>query len=82
MSRLTPQGTPPDPPRLNTTACPVGCGRRVRHRQLLCPPCWRQVPGEIQRRVYRTWRAYAAVPNDENWEPYKAARDDAIASIP
>lgn len=68
-------------------ACPAGCGRVQRPGRLLCSTCWSEVPRELQRDVYRTWRAYKSSParTDPAFpaksRAYRAARDAALASI-
>jgi hypothetical protein len=66
--------------------CPSGCGRVQQPGKLLCLPCWREVPKELQDDVYRTWRAYrASARSDPTFldksRAYRASRDAAIASI-
>ena len=68
--------------------CPVGCGRTARPGHLMCGPCWAEVPRELQRDVYRTWRALQATRSrarqfgkTKALEDYQAARDAAIASV-
>ena len=39
------------------SACPTGCGHKVREGDLLCRLCWRLVPRLLQQDVLRTWRA-------------------------
>lgn len=39
--------------------CPSGCGRSLKVGHLMCGPCWREVPADVQREVNRTWRAYS-----------------------
>lgn len=85
---------PPNPRNPAEGDCPT-CGlRNVNPGQLLCPPCWREVPRELQRDVLSTWRRYrrfagfSAVPEAQRSdkiaarEAYQAARDAAIASVP
>lgn len=38
--------------------CPTGCGRTRKHGHLMCPTCWRRVPGDLQHQVYRAWQAW------------------------
>lgn len=63
-------------------SCPTGCGRAVAGGQLLCRPCWGEVPKPLQTDVYRTWRAWRNDFGDHTKaQAYRAARDAAIASI-
>jgi hypothetical protein len=62
--------------------CPTGCGRSVRAGQLLCPACWRKVPGHLQGPVYAAWRAFQRDSSDANWDAYIEARDNAIGAVP
>lgn len=34
----------------------AGCPNFKPHDHAMCRPCWRQVPRELQRAVYRAWR--------------------------
>lgn len=68
--------------------CPVGCGRDVDPGKLMCRDCWSQVPRDVQRRVYDTWRAYRArigsprrVGKTAARDAYIEARDAAIGSV-
>jgi len=62
--------------------CPTGCGRRARAGHLMCGPCWREVPSNIQRDVYRTWRAWWADRGDaDKMRAYTEASDAAVGSI-
>lgn len=71
--------------------CPVGCGRAVGAGKLVCGPCWGEVPAHLQQEVYRTWRAYRAVPSGFSAEvqemrraarlAYQEARDNALSAI-
>jgi hypothetical protein len=37
--------------------CPVStCDRARRPDHAMCATCWRQVPADLQRAVYRAWR--------------------------
>lgn len=62
--------------------CPTGCGRVRRTGMLMCGPCWRQVPKDIQAWVYSTWRRYQRTDATEDYEAWQEAREAAIASIP
>lgn len=67
---------------LLTGKCPTGCGRKVQPRKLMCFPCWKEVPGDLQRAVYRTFKAWWADRGDaEKLLAYDEARDAAIGSI-
>ena len=63
--------------------CPTGCGRRVADGMLMCKPCWRRVPGSLQRDVYNTWRKVEAGkgPDVTHLRKYRAARDAAIQAV-
>lgn len=68
--------------RLGVITCPTGCGRRVKRGHLMCGPCWGAVPRELQRDVYRTFRAWRSCPGDpDRFLAYEQAREAAIASI-
>jgi len=64
-------------------ACPVpNCDRTVSKGKLMCPGHWGAVPPEIQREVYRTWRAYRRDLGDpDRFEAYDAARTAAIEAV-
>lgn len=79
-----------------------GCGTRALHRcaaegckvgvgygLLMCGPHWRQVPADLQQRVYDTLRAYKErakrgdeLVGSEEHRAYYAARAEAIAAVP
>ena len=81
--------------RGETRPCPVPmCGATAKAGQLMCRPCWGNVPRRLQADVSRTWRAYRsklaarAIP-DARLEARKAyiiasdaAVDAATASRP
>lgn len=46
----------------------------------MCPRCWAEVPRDIQREVYASWRAFNR-DEDGAWERYQAARDKALGAI-
>lgn len=49
----------------------------------MCAACWRQVPREMQRTVYRTWRAWSRDMGDlDKFAAYREAADAATASVP
>jgi len=63
----------------NPRDCPLdGCPRTVRAGQLMCGPHWYQVPRELQRDVYRTWRSWNRTHDDDDWEAYMVAREAAL----
>ena len=63
--------------------CPTGCGRKRRNGHLMCGPCWGQVPGHLQRDVYRTWRKWRKDLGDADaLNEYRDAHDAAIAAVP
>lgn len=62
--------------------CPTGCGRDVGEHKLLCLPCWREVPAELQRAVNRTFRTWwSDRGNAQKFIDYDEARQAAIGSI-
>ena len=56
-----------------------GCTKRVGDRFLMCGPCWRYVPPEIQRRVYDAYVSgqTVATASDAWW----AATKEAVAAV-
>lgn len=72
---------------MSTDKCPTGCGRAQSRGKFLCSKCWAEVPADLQRDVYRTWRAYskAASTHADNFretrDAYYAAREAALAAI-
>lgn len=65
-----------------TRYCPAeGCSRSVRAGHLMCLIHWRGVPVELQRAVWRTWRAWGKEPTNEAWEAYRTARAEALMSV-
>lgn len=54
----------------------VGCEARVPARRLMCAPCWRHVPVDLQKAV---WAAY--VPGQEIAGPSPAYLEAARAAI-
>lgn len=58
--------------------CPTGCGRARPAGKLMCARCWAEVPADLQREVYRTWRARQRAPRDR--EALRAYRDAANAA--
>lgn len=68
--------------------CPAGCGRTVAPGQLMCGPCWGEVPFRLKRLVNRTWEAYRRLTlrdqgpgARETRRAYREARDAAIGAI-
>lgn len=61
--------------------CPAGCGRTRRYGQLMCAPCWREVPKHLQREVYAAWRAVCRDLTGENVRRHREATEAAIGSI-
>jgi hypothetical protein len=49
--------------------CPAcdGLRRRRSFTELLCPTCWRKVPGDLRSEVWRAWRNFqdGEVTSDE-----------------
>jgi hypothetical protein len=73
---------------LGTRDCPVGCGRVVEPGKLMCLPCWREVPRDLQQAVNRSWARYRSMIGKQRrtgklaaLQDYQQARDAAIASI-
>jgi hypothetical protein len=59
-----------------THRCPgPACRAQVSAAKLACSPHWKQVPIEIQRRVYATYRKGAGSPE------HQEAMDAAIAAM-
>ena len=62
--------------------CPTGCGRQRAAGQLMCRPCWGEVPRHLQREVYRTWRSWRSDFADaQKMRDYRAASDAAISAV-
>lgn len=62
--------------------CPTGCGRTHREGQLLCPPCWAEVPKVLKNQVNNTWRRWRRDFGDlDAFIAYEAARDAAITAV-
>ena len=67
---------------MNAHTCRAdGCSTEIPRRMLLCMPCWRRVPRDIQRRVAATyqigqWRGLVS-PSAAWCE----AADEAIAAV-
>lgn len=62
--------------------CPTGCGRSVQAGKLMCPPCWRKVPRDLQRKVYLAWSAWRKdFSSDDAMKAYDQARENALAAI-
>lgn len=62
--------------------CPVpDCNRTVSKGKLMCPRCWGAVPPNLQRSVYRTWRAWQRLGTDEAFADYHMAREVAIEAV-
>ncbi|HEU5032706.1 MAG TPA: hypothetical protein VFV01_47840 [Spirillospora sp.] len=63
-------------------ACPTGCGRTAAPGQLMCRPCWVEVPKHLQDAVYQTWRAWRRAPaSAKALRAYREAHDAAVGSI-
>jgi hypothetical protein len=63
-------------------ACPVGCGRSVRVGHLMCYPCWQEVPPDLKREVWRTWkRLERGVTDGDPLAEYEHARSAAIGAV-
>ena len=66
---------------LGQLACPTGCGRTCKRGHLMCGPCWRRVPKDLQSEVYATWRSVQR-GSATAYPAYERAREAAIASVP
>lgn len=71
----TPRQCPVDGPGVDQ------CTRSVRAGYLMCGGHWRQVPKDVQNRVWRTWRAFNRDGTAEQWTDYADAREDALAAV-
>ena len=63
--------------------CPSGCGRALPRGKVMCAPCWREVPPDLQREVYAAWRARQAALRPNSTADYMAAaqrHEDAKAA--
>lgn len=58
-----------------------GCGSTARAGQLMCPYHWRQVPTDLQRAVWSTWRRWGKTMSSEDWTAYTTARKAALDSV-
>ena len=57
------------------TTCPAtDCGKPISKRLLMCLPCWRLVPKDVQRRVY-------AAHKTNNALAWLEARGEAIQAV-
>jgi hypothetical protein len=70
------------------TECPVGCGREVKRRLLMCAECWYSVPQKLRQELNRAWRefqrAYRAAQHqtpdiERTIAQYKKVRSEVIA---
>lgn len=71
--------------------CPAGCGRVQNSGMFLCRSCWFRVPKEFRDEVWRTWKAYRAVPAGMSPDvmsmrhaarlAYQQARENALATL-
>lgn len=65
----------------------VICSREISPQYFMCAPHWRQVPLDLQRKVWRTWRAWDTcdhLPKTmrlERLEEYRTARQAAIDAV-
>lgn len=63
----------------------VQCTRLVERHRLMCWHHWNMVPGNLQNRVYRTFRALTNAQSPRRFaarRPYLEAVQAAIASLP
>jgi hypothetical protein len=58
----------------------LGCKRSCPPAWLMCKPCWRQVPRDVQDEVYRTVRLRGK-SIDKTWAPWWRAQAMAIAHV-
>lgn len=58
----------------------IGCNTPCPPRWLMCKRCWRLVPAEIQREVYRTVELRGDAC-DATWAPWWRAQALAIAAV-
>lgn len=61
--------------------CPVGCGRKLPAGKVMCAPCWREVPKDLQREVYAAWRAVCNELTGANLLRHRDAKKAAIWSV-
>lgn len=83
MKQLRIEGVvePATPRRIAPHTCHArGCSTRVPPRLLMCPTHWRQVPRELQRRVWATYVNGQEIRKDPTRE-YLDAAGDAIAAV-
>lgn len=58
----------------------IGCSRDVPPRLLMCAPHWRSVPGNLQRLIWRTYRAGQEVTKDPS-AVYLLAQAHVVAYV-
>ena len=60
-----------------------GCSARVDVSELMCQAHWRNVPRDVQRRVYSAWEAYHAPVGDGDVEAIalRAAQREAVEVV-
>lgn len=61
----------------HATGCKTACAPAM----LMCRPCWRLVPKDIQDEVYRTVRLRDKKAVDESWASWWRARARAIYHV-
>lgn len=55
--------------------CPWCGNDKRRHRQLVCPACWKLIPKTLQRRLYAAWN------DGDETDDYSAACDAVFDSL-
>lgn len=67
-------------PPVTASRCPVpDCGRTVKRNRFLCGVHWPLVPIELRSRMLRAWAQF--LHEDAPWEPFQAARDEALEAL-
>jgi len=63
--------------------CPVnGCTAQHSIEHVMCARCWRKVPRDAARRVYRAWGDRRRFPGDQRRiEEHEQAKAAAIAAV-
>lgn len=68
--------------------CPIaGCTRKRDPDKLMCLPCWRMVPADLQREVYAAWkqRREGTIEGGERYQMglkrHEAAKKAAVEAV-
>lgn len=70
------------------TECPVGCGREVKRRLLMCAECWYSVPRKLRQELNLAWRGFVRAYKSSKYQTpdiakavtqYKEVRSRVIA---